>query len=326
MFTHDQTHQFKSIIESSKESLKDNRSNCIQNINTNSSLFKEYLKESRDVYQSMNLAIYTILDSFPEYCLLTRSSVREHQKQQESYSSNLAQQRLERSQILLSLESKLESINDRYESLVDTVTSLPTFLFKSKKVDTIPVDILAFSEGCLQCLNHRFSVLSTLAVKMETIRKERELILNEFSIWSSKFITYSKKPIPTQDNYYKQTVISDHQDDEPIIDSQILEQEAKQLFQSSTITFQSSELAALEEAVKSVQTIGELQNILSLHVESQSHTITTIYDDAILSYDHIKRGHDYLKRASSDPQGPFRLASMFLLVLTFAIIFLDWFD
>lgn len=63
--------------------------------------------------------------------------------------------------------------------------------------------------------------------------------------------------------------------------------------------------------------------MLSEHLEVQSISVDTIFDEAHLSLGHVGRGLDCLQQASSNPEGPFKIGAIFLIFLSIFLILFD---
>lgn len=91
-------------------------------------------------------------------------------------------------------------------------------------------------------------------------------------------------------------------------------------------SFRSQESHILGQTDQALSTISQLQGILSGHIEQQAVTIDKIYDDVQDTLDSISAGYDSLKRAKENSDDLLKTAVWLLLILSFAILFLDWFN
>lgn len=114
-----------------------------------------------------------------------------------------------------------------------------------------------------------------------------------------------------------------------VADSEELTQEQMQQFASEssalTKTLQ-SDLAAVENVTRTLNTIAELQTTLVQHLTTQNETIASLADEAIDQRIEVDKGNEQLKRAKERSRSANRLLAAFLVGSGLGLLFLhgEW--
>ncbi|KAI9136067.1 hypothetical protein BKA69DRAFT_1179205 [Paraphysoderma sedebokerense] len=87
-----------------------------------------------------------------------------------------------------------------------------------------------------------------------------------------------------------------------------------------------SKLEHVRQAESTLLEIANIQTQLSHHLSAQSSVITQLYNDATLQTDNVREGNKYLVKAQKRGSDSRIIVLVILIVLTFVLLFLDWYD
>lgn len=103
----------------------------------------------------------------------------------------------------------------------------------------------------------------------------------------------------------------------------------KQLLDDETRTLQ-LELASMLDAVQVTETkmveISALNHLMSTHILQQAQQIEYLYEQAIEATKNVELGNKELSQAIQRNSGSRTFLLLFLFVLTFSVLFLDWYN
>ncbi|KAI8867562.1 hypothetical protein GQ42DRAFT_164705 [Ramicandelaber brevisporus] len=82
------------------------------------------------------------------------------------------------------------------------------------------------------------------------------------------------------------------------------------------------QIRAIEQTVAD---IGAIQSAMAMHLAVQTQQIEKICEDAIAATNQVVQGNDYLRRTRDSNEGSRLYIMVLLLVLSFSLLFLDWY-
>jgi DNA repair exonuclease SbcCD ATPase subunit len=135
----------------------------------------------------------------------------------------------------------------------------------------------------------------------------------------------ARRQCSTQDNPQLPTKVQteceeiEDEDDEWLAESA---QEKQQIL----LSFRSQESEAIRQTDASLVTLSQLQTILATHIQEQANTIEKIADDVHDTLDAMSAGYDSLKKAKENSDEFLKTAVWLLLILSFILLFLDWYN
>ncbi|XP_048432219.1 syntaxin-81 isoform X2 [Pyrus x bretschneideri] len=90
------------------------------------------------------------------------------------------------------------------------------------------------------------------------------------------------------------------------------------------------ELTGLLDAVQETETkmveMSALNHLMSTHVLQQAHQIEQLYDQAVEATTNVELGNKEISKAIQRNSSSRTFLLLFLFVLTFSILFLDWYS
>ena len=102
---------------------------------------------------------------------------------------------------------------------------------------------------------------------------------------------------------------------------QILEEENQKLFHN---------LMNVKDTVQQIETkvvkIAELQSVFAEKVLAQKNDIDLISENAVKSTENVKDGNEELRKAIQNQSSVRVYVLFFLLVMSFSLLFLDWYN
>ncbi|KAJ3682685.1 hypothetical protein LUZ60_012912 [Juncus effusus] len=103
----------------------------------------------------------------------------------------------------------------------------------------------------------------------------------------------------------------------------------QQLLDNETAALQ-DELTGLLDAVQETETkmmeMSMLNHLISTHVQQQAQQIEQLYQQAVEATNNVERGNKELSQAIQRNQGSRTFLMLFFFVLTFSVLFLDWYS
>ena len=120
------------------------------------------------------------------------------------------------------------------------------------------------------------------------------------------------------------TSSSSFEEPEDVMEAAPLLSSAQTLTYEKTFEIHQEEIATIQATQRQLEAIAALQSMFSQHLEVQSISVDTIFDEAHLSFSHIGRGLDCLQQASANPEGPFKMGTIFLICLSMFLLLFDF--
>lgn len=170
------------------------------------------------------------------------------------------------------------------------------------------------------------STISANETHMEKNALKPEKTSCKQSVFSSQLYGASGKfTEPLKMAHDPATQDEDRSDPSPYLSSSLVH--SPLIADATTMTMlEDLELQEIQGATRQIQSIADLQSMLTEHLEEQSLTIDTIFEDAVTSMDHVGRGLEYLKGANKHSEGPYKMGAIFLIVLALSLVFFDLID
>ncbi|CAB3387694.1 Hypothetical predicted protein [Cloeon dipterum] len=190
-------------------------------------------------------------------------------------------------------------------------------------------------EDSLQITEHRSLVLDMIELylkavckiysEQKAIRVKRAMDFQKFSRFETDSPTHSAnrlvafENLKAQDTEHTQTDALDAEFTKEEL--QIFEQENNQLF---------NEMQSLSEEVRQIENkvvhIAELQEIFTEKVLQQDKDIDRINTAVVGATENVKEANDQLRQAIQSNAGLRVYVLLFLLVMSFSLLFLDWYN
>ncbi|GLU12890.1 hypothetical protein SLE2022_295470 [Rubroshorea leprosula] len=188
------------------------------------------------------------------------------------------------------------------------------------KADTSNADTIAHKHGVVLILSERLHSVTTKFDQMRAIRFQDAV---NKAIPRRKF----NQLVNSNSANATRTINSDYKEPEELQTESLRVQQ--QLLDDETRALQ-VELTSLLDAVQETETkmveMSALNHLMSTHVLQQAQQIEFLYEQAIEATKNVELGNKELSQAIQRNSSSRTFLLLFLFVLTFSILFLDWYN
>eukprot|EP00698_Gefionella_okellyi_P003679 TRINITY_DN13441_c0_g1_i1.p1 TRINITY_DN13441_c0_g1~~TRINITY_DN13441_c0_g1_i1.p1 ORF type:complete len:294 (-),score=58.54 TRINITY_DN13441_c0_g1_i1:221-1102(-) len=191
--------------------------------------------------------------------------------------------------------------------------------FESVITEATDFDRHSMFRGMLACLYLRLQDLSESFLRLKSARQRREESIADalgFDSRSRILLTASTHAVP--DMVSPRRTPTETQ--ALVTEGNVLEQENIALKRALQ-----DDAEALERAEQSLRDIAELQSRFAACVEQQSERIDLLYDESVKASFNVQRGSEFLESAKNRAANSRVVILSILLMMTFALVFLDWY-
>ncbi|GKV23279.1 hypothetical protein SLEP1_g33027 [Rubroshorea leprosula] len=188
------------------------------------------------------------------------------------------------------------------------------------KADTSNADTIAHKHGVVLILSERLHSVTTKFDQMRAIRFQDAV---NKAIPRRKF----NRLVNSNSANATRTINSDYKEPEELQTESLRVQQ--QLLDDETRALQ-VELTSLLDTVQETETkmveMSALNHLMSTHVLQQAQQIEFLYEQAIEATKNVELGNKELSQAIQRNSSSRTFLLLFLFVLTFSILFLDWYN
>ncbi|KAL3538730.1 hypothetical protein ACH5RR_002096 [Cinchona calisaya] len=196
------------------------------------------------------------------------------------------------------------------------------------KGDNLNADTIAHKHGVVLILSEKLHSVTSHFDKLRAIRFQDAI----------NRVTPRKKLRRTNPEEVKETTKSSNLGPRETYNTQVRESEEaqpgpmrvqEQILDDETRSLQaelSSLLDAVQETEKKMVEMSALNHLMSTHVLQQSQQIELLYEQAVEATKNVELGNKELSQAIQRNSGSRTFLLLFLIVLTFSILFLDWYN
>ncbi|PKY13359.1 hypothetical protein RhiirB3_492015 [Rhizophagus irregularis] len=186
-------------------------------------------------------------------------------------------------------------------------------------------------------LNKRLTEISKIQKDQQETRIMKEIEKRESTLYKSASIRPSTPSLQMMINEEKEIsekndrglnrgTIGEEEDDEI---EQSLTAEQKMMLEMENETMMKELATALEQvnqAEKALLEISNLQTVLSNHLAVQTQQTDKLYAEAIATTDRVQEGNLMLHQARQRASDTRKWNLIFLIIASFILLFLDWYD
>ncbi|CAG8693991.1 6471_t:CDS:2, partial [Funneliformis mosseae] len=241
----------------------------------------------------------------------------------------IIQQCLDRIKKLEESEKKRQNsvMNNTWNKILSTA-------FSAEGHDMLP----AIRSSITWYLNKRLTEVSMIQKNQQETRIMKEIEKRESTLYKSASIRPSTPlPFPTMINEEKEipgkhddelnggTMVTDDDDDI----ERHLTTEQKMMLEMENETMMKELATSLEQvnqAEKALLEISNLQSVLSNHLAVQTQQTDRLYAEAIATTDRVQEGNLMLQQARQRASDTRKWVLTFLIIASFILLFLDWYD
>ncbi|CAG8666502.1 6386_t:CDS:2, partial [Funneliformis caledonium] len=236
---------------------------------------------------------------------------------------------------LLYLINKIKNLAERQNSVMNnTWNKILSTAFSAEGHDMLP----AIRSSITWYLNKRLTEVSMIQKNQQETRIMKEIEKRESTLYKSASIRPSTPlPFPTMINEEKEipgkhddelnggTMVTDDDDDI----ERHLTTEQKMMLEMENETMMKELATSLEQvnqAEKALLEISNLQSVLSNHLAVQTQQTDRLYAEAIATTDRVQEGNLMLQQARQRASDTRKWVLTFLIIASFILLFLDWYD
>ncbi|KMZ56285.1 Syntaxin 81 [Zostera marina] len=186
--------------------------------------------------------------------------------------------------------------------------------------DSSNVDAVAHKHGVVLILSERLCVVTSQFDRLRSIRFQ-DAVNKSLPRRNLRRVVESKSTEPSSNNFTNSTESSFIAPAIKIQEQQLLDDETRAL---------QNELSSMLDAVHETETkmveMSALNHLMSTHVLQQAHQIEYLYEQAIEATMNVEKGNKELSQAIDRNSSSRTFLLLFLFVLTFSVLFLDWYS
>jgi syntaxin 18 len=296
----DRTEDFKKMIEWSIGLEASFSTKGSPTMLSNRTISSPFFKEARDIYTSLAL--------FKQY-------LQVHRKMYLNYRSN---------------EEDKDHVDqysmDYQTACIKKLDLLKTYLEKMQSHHSHSKTVLSNDDYICQCeivilLNQQLHKVFKQYTDMKAIRLRYQWEKQQWWLKQKYNVSEKISMIPASPKQ------SEEVDSSPMIPHHstsisvsLLEKENQKILEE--MNYMMNEIKATEKAIMD---IVQLQSIFQSHVVQQAQEIEQLYDEAIGTTERVKDGNKYLAQAQKHSASFRKILLFFLMLCTFALLFLDWY-
>ncbi|KAF8299893.1 hypothetical protein DL93DRAFT_2091093 [Clavulina sp. PMI_390] len=148
------------------------------------------------------------------------------------------------------------------------------------------------------------------------------------SSMSSSYSSFQFVPPPVTSTSQQHLLEDDDSDFDDEADTELTPAQIQQFEEENAAILRQQEnlLASVKQAESRLMDISALQTELVMQLQRQTEMVDTLYDEAIASQTEVEKGNDQLRRARERGRSSRKWILMFMLLATFTLLFLHWYN
>ncbi|XP_019052057.1 PREDICTED: syntaxin-81-like isoform X4 [Nelumbo nucifera] len=213
-----------------------------------------------------------------------------------------------------------EQIDILKNRIHDEDTSGKSKAWLSMRSDNSHVDIVAHKHGVVLILSEKLHSVTSQFDQLRAIRFQ-DAVNKAIPRRKMHQVTNSNSPIISKSNHSEVKEPDELPSEHLRVQQQFLDDETRAL---------QVELTNLLDTVQETETkmveMSALNHLMATHVLQQAQQIELLYEQAVEATNNVEMGNKELSQAMQRNSSSRTFLLLFLFVLTFSILFLDWYN